>query len=96
MKVVRKIIETKRTLSTADSDGYHGFDDKLCPYMLSNVGYTVEEVLIHPVYQEWIKALWISLYFPEKAELDKYDYVAPFLDAAFISCDHHANVAFLK
>lgn len=60
--------------------------------MLYGVGLNTEEVWIHSVGEECMKALRPLLYFPETVMMNKYDYVTQFLDAGMNTRNHRAYV----
>lgn len=95
-KGAHKIIKTKRAPSAADSYVHRIFGDALDPCMHFGVGQNAGGAWIKPMGEAWIKFLCFSRYYPNSVDLDKYDHVALFLDAARISRDRRALVLVSK
>lgn len=46
------------------------------------------ELCAHTLNKDWIRTVLYSTYYPGKNQLDKYNYVTPFLDAALTTLGH--------
>lgn len=96
VKNLRKLVESKWPPRAADADDLRDIRDKLDPYIRVLFGKNAEELWIHPVGKEGIKTLLPPPYFPKIVELNKYNYLNPFLDTALNPGCHHANWFFQK
>lgn len=93
LNVVSKIIQAKPASRVSDYDVHRGSDDASDPYMHASVGQNAEEIWIQHVDEDRIETLRILFYCRKTVELDKYDHVAPFLEATLIPCDHCAHMS---
>lgn len=91
VKVVRKIIKTKRTLKAADVDVHLGNDANIDPYMLAGVTEGAVEVWIQGADEKWIKTLLFPPKYPKTVGLDQYDHVTSFPYATLIQRNHRAH-----